>query len=389
MSTRCVGFLFLALLVGGLPALPAAPAEDIARLIDRLGDDDEARRKEAEKQLEGLGQEALPALREAARTHADVDVRLRAAVLARAMHDKLFGELRRAQADRSWTIRVALSADGKRAVSSGDAVRLWEVDGLKALGSFGPAWQWGLYLTPDGKQVLCGGADHVVRLFEAATGKELQRMTGHTGEVWVASLTPDGKQAITGGLDGTLRVWDVATGKQLRTFAGVTDYPRCLGWSPDGKRVVVGHFSDLRTFKCKATVRVWDVESGKEVLTCPGHAGAITAVTYSRDGKRIASSSFDGTARVWDAETGKEVQCLKGHPGPVDWVTFTPDSRRAVTCGWDGDNTVRVWDVAGGKELVRYEGHTASAVCVAVTPDGKQALSCGKDGALRLWPLPK
>src|SRR5919202_1490629 len=69
---------------------PRHPATaEARRLIARLGSDDEATRHSAARKLGGMGAAALPALRAAAAEHAGADVRLRAAVVARAILDAL------------------------------------------------------------------------------------------------------------------------------------------------------------------------------------------------------------------------------------------------------------------------------------------------------------
>jgi WD40 repeat protein len=362
----------------------------VDKLIEQLGDDDADTRAEAAKKLEAVGEEALPAVRKAAKSHADADVRLRAAVVAAAIQKKLYGEVRKFEGHKGWVFRVALTPDGKRAVSAGDALRVWDLESGKCLRTFGEGLGgWGLSVSRDGKRALCAAFDRTVRLWELGTGKEVQRFTGHGNEVWVAVLAPDGKHALTGSFDRTIRVWDVGTGKEVRQFKDVPDLPRCAAWSPDGKHVAIGHYAGGDYMTSKGTVRVWEFATGKEVKHFEGHDGAVTALAYSKDGKRLASSSFDKTVRIWDVEKGKELKKITGHPGPVDGVSFTPDGKRVVSCGWDHDHTVRVWDVSSGKELARYDGHTEGPLCVVVTPDGKHVLSSGKDGTLRLWPLRK
>src|SRR4051812_26371075 len=75
-----------ALLLASCPAAdppPAAPG--VPKLIEQLGSEDLDARKAAAAKLEALGEAALPALREAGKSAADADVRLRALVIAAAI----------------------------------------------------------------------------------------------------------------------------------------------------------------------------------------------------------------------------------------------------------------------------------------------------------------
>lgn len=371
-----------------LPADDKKPATATDKLIEQLGDDDADVRKGATTKLIALGEDAVPALRTAAKSNADVDIRLRAAVIVATIQKKLYGAIHTMTGHKGWVMRCAVTPDGKYGVTSGDQIKVWDLKTGKCERSFGTGG-WGFGLSKDGKKIICSQADRSVRIHETATGKELLKLTGHTNEVWVASLSPDGKTAITGGYDLTLRVWDAQTGKHLRNFKAVTDYPRCIAWSSDSTQVAVGHHSgQFQTGK--GTLRVWDVKTGTELFAGKQtHSGAITTVTYSRGGKRIATSSFDKTVRLWDARTGKQLKSITVNDQACDGVAFLPDGKRLISTGWGTDHTLKVWDIATAKELMRYEGHTASVLCVAVTGDGKQAMSGGCDGNVKLWPLPK
>src|SRR5947208_3546480 len=72
-------------------APPAAPPKGWLDLLDRLGSDDDAARKSAEEELAGLGEDVLPLLRKAGRSHADADVRLRALLVARVIRARQWG----------------------------------------------------------------------------------------------------------------------------------------------------------------------------------------------------------------------------------------------------------------------------------------------------------
>ena len=97
---------------------PGSRPAEIARLVARLGEDDTDTWKAAARRLEALGEAALPALRAAARGHADPDVRLRAAVTARAIHSRLYGAIRTFGPGKGWVMRVLMLPDGKRAMTS-------------------------------------------------------------------------------------------------------------------------------------------------------------------------------------------------------------------------------------------------------------------------------
>src|SRR5262249_54816723 len=123
-----------------IAAPPARVPPDAQELIDRLGDDDEKVRDEAAKKLEALGEDVVPALRGAAKEHKDVDVRLRAGVLAAAMEKKLYGEVRKFVGHGEGMIAFALSPNKKKMVSGcwagskpDHAARIWDVQTGKEL----------------------------------------------------------------------------------------------------------------------------------------------------------------------------------------------------------------------------------------------------------------
>ncbi|MBX9623503.1 MAG: hypothetical protein K2X82_06790 [Gemmataceae bacterium] len=64
--------------------------------------------------------------------------------------------------------------------------------------------------SPDGSLLAVGGRKVIV-LFDAETGKEVRRFTGHLGDVGTLRFTPDGTRLVSADYDGTAWVWD--TGK--------------------------------------------------------------------------------------------------------------------------------------------------------------------------------
>ena len=69
--------------------------------------------------------------------------------------------------------------------------------------------------SPDGKLALTVSDDSTARVFEVATGKELQVFRGHTNSLNSAVFSPDGKLALTVSDDNTGRILNVSLNREL------------------------------------------------------------------------------------------------------------------------------------------------------------------------------
>ena len=114
-------------------------------------------------------------------------------------------------------------------------------------------------VSADGRRAVSGGSDGTVRVWDLDTGEPLHTLTGHDGWVNAVAVSADGRRAVSGGDDGTVRVWDLDTG----AAAAHPDRPRRLGAavavSADGRRAVSGGDD--------GTVRVWDLDTGHSGCT--------------------------------------------------------------------------------------------------------------------------
>src|SRR5262249_29461177 len=151
----------------------------------------------------------------------------------------------------------------------------------------------------------------VIRLLDAASGKESLPMDRHEDRVLSVAILPGGT-AVTAD-HRALRLWEAATGKLLRE------------------------------------------------LSVPGGLAAVPTVTP--DGKVVAAVGGDGVIHLWDAATGKEKNNWKDEG--VAGLTVFPDGDTIALCG---GSDVRFLSTETGKET-RRTAHTCD--WVAVSADGR------------------
>ncbi len=300
-------------------------------------------------------------------------------------------EARRFSAPKHDVERVAISKDGRFALSAGydGTVCYWDLNQGRLLRSI-PVMPTGtkgvvhfVVFSPDERMVLACGDDNLATLWNLETGALVKKFEGHTDKVWCAIFTPDGKHIITsaGDKDKTARLWDVDSGAMLKEYKGHTKAINSIAISSDGKHLVTAGWD--------STLRVWDVDTATELHTFKGTGGNFSTVAFLPDGRRAVAAS-GSTIKVYDTIDFKELRTLEdknGHTNSVWIVAASPGGHRIVSGGQE--NFICLWDADSGKLLHKYTGHTNSVPALAFLPDGTRFLSGSKDATLRVWDLPR
>jgi eukaryotic-like serine/threonine-protein kinase len=290
-------------------------------------------------------------------------------------------ELRRmiGHLDVVWSVRFAPVL--KQIVSGGKdgMLLLWDAESGQLVHKFTkhPQEIRCVAFAPSGDQI-ASASGFTVRLFDVR-GQEVKRFSGHSATIKCLAFAPDGKRLATGSDDKTIRVWDVHSGREVQRFSRHTAGITALAY--------VASSNHLASASRDQTVRLWDLKSGLEAEAFDAHAGNVLDIAVSANGKRLASAHFDTTIRLWSVETTKEIgQCL-GHKQMVSALAFTHDGTRLLSAGQD--QTLRLWDVATKRELACASSHIGGIHALSLSPDGTRVVTAGADRMLALSAMPK
>lgn len=282
-----------------------------------------------------------------------------------------------------------------------------------------------LTFSRDGKTLASGGADAVVRLWDATTGRQLRVSQSLRYSVESVDFDPDGETLAATTADNAITLLDASRGVVLRrrertTLGGLgqNDMSPAV-FAPNGRFLAAfggaGEYGLLLLHP--ATLR-----------TIRSLGFQADRILFASDGRRVLTLESQQTVRVWDtsipkgsrprARTGrlrltrtKKKAETKADPssGPlfelkatdpfVCDALFSRDGRQIITAGgtlqedakgsppWK-EAAIRIWDAENGKQLrvLQDESLRTGIFGLALSPDGRILAVAGK-GRISLWDL--
>ncbi|MEW6533301.1 MAG: protein kinase [Thermodesulfobacteriota bacterium] len=155
----------------------------------------------------------------------------------------------------------------------------------------------GLEFAQAGESLLIGREDGTLELWLSARPQEPDFIVAaHTGVITALRVSVGGSVVATGGADEVVRLWDAASGRALGELAGHHSKITALSFM-DGDRYLVSAAGD-------GHIKMWDIKHFRccRTISLPGER--LTTCAVSGDEHRLLIGAMRGSVRLWTLDTG-------------------------------------------------------------------------------------
>jgi WD40 repeat protein len=257
-------------------------------------------------------------------------------------------------------------------------LRLWNIEDGQQIRLFKGHTNWvtSVAVSADGRRALSGSADKTLRLWDIAKGESLKTLPARA---WInaVALSANGARAVSGNADHSVILWDLNAGKPVHQFAGHGGEVTCVAITGDGKFALSG--------SADGSIFLWDLEQRRQVAEVK-HNTAVAAVAFAPDSRRFLWCGEDRVIHLWSRSARAEVMRYEGHTQRITALALSADGFVLLSAG--ADRSLRAWDIVTGQEVGHAELPGSQIGCVAISADGLLALSGGEDTLVRSWKVP-
>lgn len=281
------------------------------------------------------------------------------------------------------------SADGRQLVSGGTdrAVMLWDLDrqSRRAVYHDPTSEVWAVAFSSDSQRIALGRDDGWIQIWTPAETKFSMNdprskvtATESRAAVRSATFTTDGRFLISSGDDGQVRVADVRSG-QKNSPRQVGSRVSRLELAPDGRQILAACQDGM--IRVMPTPRSTARHDRNTIRT----SRIPLVVDWAKTGRHAVTGHLDGSIRFWSLPDGTVVRHLRPHQGVVYAATLSSNGRFVASAG--DDQVVRLTDMVSGRLVAEFHGHTESIRHLQLFADSHRLASSAADGSTRVWKI--
>ncbi|KPP68775.1 fizzy-related protein-like [Scleropages formosus] len=259
-----------------------------------------------------------------------------------------------------------------------------------------------------GNLVAVGTHKGFVQIWDAAAGKKLSTLEGHTARVGALAWNAD--QLSSGSRDRMILQRDIRTPplQSERRLQGHRQEVCGLKWSTDHQLLASGGNDNkehteqvfLSSFLLISKLLVWNHSSVLPVQQYTEHLAAVKAIAWSPHQHGLLASgggTADRCIRFWNTLTGQPLQCTDTG-SQVCNLAWSKHTNELVSTHGYSQNQILVWKYPSLTQVAKLTGHSYRVLYLpcshallpypalqAMSPDGEAIVTGAGDETLRFW----
>ncbi|KFU93975.1 Fizzy-related protein [Chaetura pelagica] len=228
-----------------------------------------------------------------------------------------------------------------------------------------------------GNLVAVGTHKGFVQIWDAAAGKKLSMLEGHTARV--------GKELGGRGFT-TLKAPELIfiPCYVLGSLQNIIIYPSATLWLV-AVWTQLQHKFDHVSPLCQ--LLVWNHSSLSPVQQYTEHLAAVKAIAWSPHQHGLLASgggTADRCIRFWNTLTGQPLQCIDTG-SQVCNLAWSKHANELVSTHGYSQNQILVWKYPSLTQVAKLTGHSYRVLYLAMSPDGEAIVTGAGDETLRFW----
>ena len=239
--------------------------------------------------------------------------------------------------------------------------------------------------------------DTSISIYDLGTQKEIKSLKSHTKGVWTCDYHPTENQLVSGGNDNKVILWDTSSGNPIHTLTNHLNAIYDVQFSGDGK--LFGSCS-------KDLICIWDVSNLSKPLDTIKRQyennSFIYCLNFYDNDKKIITGFIDGTIILHPINQASSSDTTLSLP--CDYPTYTQEEDQYAKSVYSiikfhninnrilishSDGSVRVYDIQGNDLKLKdsFYYFTSSVTCAKLSKDDKRIVACGKDRTAQVWKI--
>jgi WD40 repeat protein len=178
----------------------------------------------------------------------------------------------------------------------------------------------------DGKELALASGDQRVGLLPLAVDSSPRYLEGHSRAVLTVTFLGGDRDLLSGGLDASIRLWDTSAGATRRTLTNHTRAVNDLKVCPN---IATSALPMIATASDDRSVRFWQPTIGRLVRFARLESAPL-ALAWSSDGSLLSAACRDGHVREIDPASAAVTRDLPAIDGVAYALALAPDGSMLV-----------------------------------------------------------